>query len=100
MNHVGVFEGFVGIFFKDQQFFEFDKAHNISTVLAKHWNFRIVVLLEFFQKRGIHMTILVDHENTVNGNHVIVDLFETQINSILENLDLFRPITILFVIMQ
>ena len=58
------------------------------------------MLLELFQKTRVYCTIFVDHEDTVDWNHIITDFFKPQINRILKNFDLLRTVAIFFAIVK
>ena len=58
------------------------------------------MLFELFQKTRVNCTIFVDHEDTVDWNHIITDFFKPQINRILKNFDLLRTVAIFFAIVK
>jgi len=56
--------------------------------------------LNFLEKRSINCPILVDHENAIDWNHVVTDPLESEVNSVLKNLDLLWPVPVLSTVMK
>lgn len=57
-----------------QQILKLDKSDNIGPVLGVNRYLRVIVLLQIVEKLLINNRILIDHENVIEGDHIILDL--------------------------
>ena len=58
------------------------------------------MVLKLLNEGVVNFPVLIDHEDVIDGYHVIADLFQPQIDGVLKYLDLFGSVTVLFVVVQ
>jgi hypothetical protein len=44
--------------------------------------------------------VLIDHEDVIEGDHIILDFFQAEIHGVLQDLDLLRSVAVLLVVVQ
>lgn len=57
-----------------QQILKLDEPDNIGPVLGVNRYLRVIVLLQIVEKLLINNRIFIDHEDIIEGDHIILDL--------------------------
>ena len=83
MNDTRPFELFWFSVLEDEQIFKFDEANNIFSAFWVDWHFRVVMTFQFWDQSLIDDSILVDHKDTLDWDHVVVYLFQPEVDGVL-----------------